>query len=96
MVNLANLERIISLLFVIHFLCLPKENEPAVKRRKKRQPITRRFAADPQYADYLALLIKSGRFGKSILSAESFFPFFTVLLSFVKWLENINDFVFKT
>jgi len=24
----------------VHFLCLPKENEPAAKRRKKRHPVT--------------------------------------------------------
>jgi hypothetical protein len=35
----------------VHFLCLPlcplgyKKNEPAAKRRKKMQPITRRFTA---------------------------------------------------
>jgi len=40
---------------------------------------------DPQYADYLALLAKNGRFEKSILSAESFLPLFAVLLSCVKW-----------
>jgi hypothetical protein len=48
-------------------------------------------------ADYLALLAKSGRFGKSHslyplagYSAESFLPFFAVLLSFVKWHFSIN------
>jgi hypothetical protein len=46
---------------------------------------------DPQYADYLALLTKSRRFGKSILSAESFLPLFAVLLSCVKW-QNYSKF----
>jgi len=39
----------------------------------------------PLKRDFLALLAKSGRFGKSILSAESFYPLLAVLLSFVKW-----------
>jgi hypothetical protein len=66
---------------------LPKENES--KERAANHLI--------RDADYLALLAKSGRFGKSHslyplagYSAESFLPFFAVLLSFVKWHFFIN------
>jgi hypothetical protein len=53
--------------------------------QKKGQPFTRRFTAVTLSAECLALLIKNGRFEKSLRSVESFFPFFIVLLSFVKW-----------
>jgi hypothetical protein len=54
--------------------------------RVQRKRIKRKGSQslDPQYTDYLALLAKSGRFGKSILSAESSLPLFTVLLGCVK------------
>jgi len=51
---------------------------------------------NPQYADFLALHVKSGRFGKSITLCRIVFtalsgvyaPFLGVLLSFVKWQIN--------
>jgi hypothetical protein len=42
-------------MFIVHFLFLYKENEPAVKRRKKMQPITRRVIKSHRWSDYVGL-----------------------------------------
>jgi hypothetical protein len=50
----------IQLTYYVHFLCLPKENEPAAQRRKKGQPFTRRFVAGLLVADCPVLLETTG------------------------------------
>ena len=40
---------------MVHFLYLHKENEPAAKRRKKVQPVTRRMIKSHRWPDYVGL-----------------------------------------
>jgi hypothetical protein len=43
--------------FYVHFLCLPKENEPAAKRRKKGQPFTRRVIKLHRWFDGVEVVV---------------------------------------
>jgi len=55
-----------QLLLIVHFLCLPKENEAAVFYAAKERVAVHLASGSPSQ------LVKNGRFGKSFHSAESF------------------------
>jgi hypothetical protein len=65
----------------VHFLCLPKENEP-----KERAARHLAFGCP-------ALLAKSGRLGKSLSLRRVVFPLFALLLGCVIWQLQKTSFL---